>query len=274
MTTEMDLVTKIFSEPEWDDLEKDLRALDPTLEESLKIFDSLNKRSSGSWSDFSTSSSGSESERLFNRRGSLGGSIPRPYPSLIQGSGLCTKAPEFVPSTYAAAVSKLPGPPSGNFRPRFVVPILKRPPPPQSNKPIPELTANNAPRPPIRMTPSSLKKLSPPEIVLPVFQASFQISAKPPTSSYNAQSFSRNNKTCEYCRSKGESRAAYSSHCLRNPLTGKVICPLLREYMCEVCKSTGDDAHVESKCPLNLIGKDNPTLVRLTLDKNSGKARS
>ncbi|XP_040580325.1 uncharacterized protein [Lepeophtheirus salmonis] len=277
MTNDMELVNKIFSEPNLDNLQKDLRALDPHLKESLRMLESMTKSSSGCWSDNSSSSS-SDNGRLFNRggRNPWAGPIMRPYSSVTKGSNLRGDAPVFMPSSYAAAVSKVPRMPSLESTPRFVVPIVRKTRPPFSNnndKPIPDITANNLPRPPIRMTPATLKKFSTPEIVLPVFQASFQISAKSiNTTLYNTHASFR--KHCEFCKNNGCRIDQYQSHCLRNPLTGRVICPVLREYVCEVCKSTGDDAHIESNCPLNLIAKDNPTLVKLTLHNGLSEAKT
>ncbi|CAB4055356.1 NANOS3 [Lepeophtheirus salmonis] len=195
----MELVNKIFSEPNLDNLQKDLRALDPHLKESLRMLESMTKSSSGCWSD-----------------------------NITKGSNLRGDAPVFMPSSYAAAVSKVPRMPSLESTPRFVVPIVRKTRPPFSNnndKPIPDITANNLPRPPIRMTPATLKKFSTPEIVLPEALRIFYM-------------------------------------------------PVLREYVCEVCKSTGDDAHIESNCPLNLIAKDNPTLVKLTLHNGLSEAKT
>ena len=33
------------------------------------------------------------------------------------------------------------------------------------------------------------------------------------------------------------------SHSLRNPSDGRLICPVLRDHVCEMCGATGDDAH-------------------------------
>ena len=56
-------------------------------------------------------------------------------------------------------------------------------------------------------------------------------------------------RECKFCKNNGESPESYRSHVLRNPSTGQLICPVLREHRCEVCGATGDDAHTRSYCP-------------------------
>jgi hypothetical protein len=34
-------------------------------------------------------------------------------------------------------------------------------------------------------------------------------------------------------------------------LEGRVICPVLRDYVCPICYCTGDAAHTTKYCPLN-----------------------
>merc|ERR550519_887525 len=56
-------------------------------------------------------------------------------------------------------------------------------------------------------------------------------------------------RECKFCRNNGESKDQYSSHVLRNPNTGQLICPVLRSHVCEICGSTGDKAHTRNYCP-------------------------
>ena len=56
-------------------------------------------------------------------------------------------------------------------------------------------------------------------------------------------------RECKFCKNNGESPDSYRSHVLRNPGTGQLICPVLRDHKCEFCGATGDDAHTKSYCP-------------------------
>lgn len=55
---------------------------------------------------------------------------------------------------------------------------------------------------------------------------------------------------CNFCKHNGESRHVYSSHQLKTP-EGVVMCPILRHYVCPLCRATGDQAHTLKYCPLN-----------------------
>ena len=46
-------------------------------------------------------------------------------------------------------------------------------------------------------------------------------------------------RKCKFCKNNGESKDQFSSHVLRNPNTGKLICPVLRSHICEMCGATG-----------------------------------
>jgi hypothetical protein len=55
----------------------------------------------------------------------------------------------------------------------------------------------------------------------------------PPSSSYDRKGFrpmssQRMITACDFCESHGEPAAMYESHCKRNPMTGDIICPILR----------------------------------------------
>ncbi|XP_075550088.1 RNA-binding protein nanos [Dermacentor variabilis] len=61
---------------------------------------------------------------------------------------------------------------------------------------------------------------------------------------------------CAFCRTNGERRSFYLSHALREDSgpgsTGRVTCPVLRNYQCPQCGCPGgDEAHTLRYCPLN-----------------------
>nr|XP_056701770.1 nanos homolog 2 [Euleptes europaea] len=55
---------------------------------------------------------------------------------------------------------------------------------------------------------------------------------------------------CNFCKHNGESKNVYSSHPLKRE-DGKVVCPILRNYVCPLCGATADKAHTLKYCPLN-----------------------
>ncbi|XP_063168223.1 nanos homolog 2 [Candoia aspera] len=55
---------------------------------------------------------------------------------------------------------------------------------------------------------------------------------------------------CNFCKHNGESRNVYSSHPLKRA-DGVVVCPILRNYTCPLCRATADKAHTLKYCPLN-----------------------
>ena len=46
-------------------------------------------------------------------------------------------------------------------------------------------------------------------------------------------------RKCKFCKNNGESKDQFSSHVLRNPNTGQLVCPVLRSHICEMCGATG-----------------------------------
>ena len=50
-------------------------------------------------------------------------------------------------------------------------------------------------------------------------------------------------RECKFCKNNGEPTQTYRSHVLRNPANGQLICPVLRQHVCEICGATGDNAH-------------------------------
>ncbi|XP_046562959.1 uncharacterized protein LOC124271852 [Haliotis rubra] len=53
---------------------------------------------------------------------------------------------------------------------------------------------------------------------------------------------------CVFCQRNGETIEYYSTHVLKDN-RGKVICPVLRKYVCPKCSATGDNAHTVRHCP-------------------------
>lgn len=70
------------------------------------------------------------------------------------------------------------------------------------------------------------------------------------TSSTNVSSSSRDQRrdTCGFCLQNGESEEVYMSHRLK-ARDGRILCPILRSYVCPFCSATGDWAHTRQYCP-------------------------
>ncbi|KAL4237141.1 Nanos 2 [Mactra antiquata] len=77
-------------------------------------------------------------------------------------------------------------------------------------------------------------------------------------------------KQCNFCRRNGEPLHIIQSHNLRE--SGRVMCPILRRYVCPLCGATGDQAHTISYCPLS----NGPSVTETmnTLRKSCGCYRS
>ncbi|XP_059177721.1 uncharacterized protein LOC131957035 [Physella acuta] len=55
--------------------------------------------------------------------------------------------------------------------------------------------------------------------------------------------------SCKFCKNNGEPPEVYTKHRLH--FNEKTVCPLLRHYVCRLCRSTGDYAHTIGHCPFN-----------------------
>lgn len=56
-------------------------------------------------------------------------------------------------------------------------------------------------------------------------------------------------RACVYCKRMGRDESMFDSHCLRNPISQKLMCPLLVDNICEICGDTKDDnVHTTNEC--------------------------
>uniref|UniRef100_A0A6M2CP67 Nanos-type domain-containing protein n=1 Tax=Rhipicephalus microplus TaxID=6941 RepID=A0A6M2CP67_RHIMP len=78
---------------------------------------------------------------------------------------------------------------------------------------------------------------------------------------------------CAFCRRLGETRSFARTHILRDPLTNAVVCPILRDYRCEICGATGDKSHTRSYCPMRPEGTYNMALLKSTPRNSTSKRK-
>ncbi|XP_063436709.1 uncharacterized protein LOC134718150 [Mytilus trossulus] len=79
-------------------------------------------------------------------------------------------------------------------------------------------------------------------------------------------------KYCILCKRNGETREYYTTHVLKDN-RGKVICPVLRKYVCPKCKATGDNAHTLRHCPFSDAQGSSTTETCYTLRSSCGRRR-
>ncbi|XP_035230643.1 uncharacterized protein LOC118202584 [Stegodyphus dumicola] len=94
--------------------------------------------------------------------------------------------------------------------------------------------------------------------------------------SFSRHTSSAAKKICKFCRQNGERKQFYESHQLKDKF-GNVECPVLREYVCDVCGKTGSEAHTRTYCPVlrNPGGNKFPIALKLkhTLHDSCGRIR-
>ncbi|XP_056182211.1 nanos homolog 3-like [Falco biarmicus] len=74
-------------------------------------------------------------------------------------------------------------------------------------------------------------------------EASAQPSAPEPVPASAGQAL------CTFCKHNGEAEHIYRTHSLHDA-SGRVLCPILRSYVCPQCGATRDRAHTRRFCPL------------------------
>ncbi|XP_068243670.1 uncharacterized protein [Palaemon carinicauda] len=67
---------------------------------------------------------------------------------------------------------------------------------------------------------------------------------------------------CVFCKKNSEHATFYRSHTLRDK-RGLCQCPVLRVYVCPLCKGTGDNAHTLKYCPYNYVTRGDPITAGL-----------
>nr|XP_044608863.1 nanos homolog 3 [Equus asinus] len=75
-------------------------------------------------------------------------------------------------------------------------------------------------------------------------------------------------RLCSFCKHNGESRAIYQSHVLKDE-AGRVLCPILRDYVCPQCGATREHAHTRRFCPLT--GQGYTSVYSYTTRNSAGK---
>ncbi|XP_069686133.1 uncharacterized protein [Periplaneta americana] len=67
---------------------------------------------------------------------------------------------------------------------------------------------------------------------------------------------------CVFCKNNGEQASFYQRHVLKDS-EGRVVCPILRAYICPICGANGDVAHTIKYCPKNDNTEYIPTMTSL-----------
>jgi len=68
------------------------------------------------------------------------------------------------------------------------------------------------------------------------------------STTFSSSSRDHRRDTCGFCIKNGETEEVYMSHRLKTR-DGRILCPILRSYVCPFCAATGDWAHTRQYCP-------------------------
>ncbi|GFT32743.1 nanos homolog 2 [Nephila pilipes] len=77
---------------------------------------------------------------------------------------------------------------------------------------------------------------------------------------------------CRFCLQNEEQQEFYSMHKLKDE-NGKIICPVLRKYLCSICGATGDTAHTIAYCPYNKNKRQMPLTLLFKQTNKDSKGR-
>ena len=137
---------------------------------------------------------------------------------------------------------------------------VKSPPPAKTAK----STVEKVKHPPensgkINQSPLSKKAAKPPEVPKPVKSEPKKpngaltymkntVGGSEDETEVDVTEYNDTGEICKFSHSNREAEAQYRSHQLKN-ISGLVTCPVLRSFVCPICKATGDFDHTQRYCP-------------------------
>ncbi|XP_004635689.1 nanos homolog 3 [Octodon degus] len=99
-------------------------------------------------------------------------------------------------------------------------------------------------------------------------ELSKNMAPEPAIQKLNSEATATPERLCSFCKHNGESRAIYQSHVLKDE-AGRVLCPILRDYVCPQCGATRERAHTRRFCPLT--GQGYTSVYSYTTRNSAGK---